>query len=354
MRWSKLVTMIDLHAEGEIGRVATAGFGTVPGDSMMEKMRYINEMDDTIRRFTVFEPRGAATSTVNLLFPPIRPEAAAGFIVLQADKAHAMSGSNAMCVATALLETGYIPMREPYTRLKLDTPAGLVSVTAECRGGRCERIALDMPPSFVHDLEVRLSVPEIGTVIVDIAYGGVFYALVDAAALGIPINRTNARRLVELASPIKRAVNQQVRVRHPDLPEINHVSYVMFCERGSDPSLIRGCTVIPPGRCDRSPCGTGTAARLAAMYARGEVRLGDELRAQSIIDTEFQVELTGQTCIGCGSEGAVLSRISGRAWIFGMYQCALDPTDPFAFGFALSDTWGPDVDEMRASLSTSG
>lgn len=347
MRWSKLVTMIDVHAEGEIGRVATAGFGTVPGNSMIEKMRYINEVDDTIRRFVVFEPRGTATATVNLLFPPTRSDAAAGFLVLQADKAHAMSGSNAMCVATALLETGYIPMEEPYTHLYLDTPAGLVGVTAECRSGRCERTTLDMPPSFVHDLEVPLDVPEIGTVIIDIAYGGVFYALVDVATLGVQINRKAARRLVELASLIKRAVNKQVRVRHPDLPEIDHVSYVMFCDRNrADPSLLRGCTVVLPGRCDRSPCGTGNAARLAVMHAKGEIKVGDKLRAQSIINSEFQVEVAGQTRVGGGSQGAVLPRVSGRAWIFGTHQCAVDPSDPFALGFALSDTWGPDVDHM--------
>jgi proline racemase len=340
MRWSRMLTMLDVHAEGEIGRVVTGGIGPIPGATMLDKMRHINEVDDSIRRFAVYEPRGTATTTVNLLLPPSRPEAAAGFLILQADRAHAMSGSNAMCVATALLETGMVAMQEPTTRLLLDTPAGLVGVTATCRDGRCERVTLDMVPSFAAELDVRLDVPELGRVRLDIAFGGVFYALVDARAAGLAITRANARLLVEAGSAIKRAVNEQVRVAHPELPGIDSVSYVMFCDREDDGGL-RNATIVLPGRCDRSPCGTGSSARLAVMHARGEVAVGETLRARSVIDSEFQVGITGTTRIG--ATPAVLPRISGRAWIYGMHQCGLDPTDPYPLGFTLSDMWGPDV-----------
>ncbi len=344
MRWSRMVTMLDVHAEGEIGRVATGGIGPIPGATMLEKMRYINEVDDSIRRFAVYEPRGTATTTVNLLLPPTHPEAAAGFIVLQADRAHAMSGSNAMCVATALLETGMVAMQEPTTRLMLDTPAGLVGVTATCRDGRCERVALDMVPSFAAELDVRLDVPGLGPVRLDVAFGGVFYALVDARAAGLAITRQNARGLVEAGSLIKRAVNAQVRVAHPVLPGIDHVSYVMFCDRDDDgqgSGELRHATIVLPGRCDRSPCGTGSSARLAVMHARGEVAVGETLRARSVIDSVFDIGITGTTRVG--GVPAVLPRIAGRAWIFGMHQCGLDPTDPYPLGFTLSDMWGPDV-----------
>lgn len=342
MRWSRMLTMVEVHAEGEIGRVVTGGLGPIPGASMLDKMRHINEVDDSIRRFTVYEPRGTAHATVNLLLPPSRPEADAGFIILQADRAHAMSGSNAMCVATALLETGMVAMVEPITRLVLDTPAGLVGVTAECRDGRCARVTLDMPASFAVELDVVLDVDGLGPVHLDIAFGGVFYALVDAGVGGWAIERGNARRLVEIGSRIKNAVNAQVRVAHPELPALNSVSYVMFCDRDRDnPSILRGSTIVLPGRCDRSPCGTGNAARLAVLHARGQVAVGEVLRARSIIDSEFQVVIARTATVG--GVPAVLPRISGRAWIFGVHHCGVDPTDPYPRGFTLSDMWGPDV-----------
>ena len=342
MRWSRMLTMVDVHAEGEIGRVVTGGLGHLPGATMLEKMRYINETDDSIRRFTVYEPRGTAHMTANLLLPPCHPDAAAGFIVLQADRAHAMSGSNAMCVATALLETGMVPMTEPQTRFALDTPAGLVGVTAECRDGRCARVTLDMVPCFAPELDVVLEVAGLGRVRMDIAFGGVFYALVDARAAGLAITRANARGLVEAASLIKREVNARVRVAHPELPGIDSVSYVMFCDRDrDDPTILRGSTIVLPGRCDRSPCGTGTSARLAALHARGEVAVGEALRSRSVIDSEFGARITGTARVG--GLPAVLPQISGRAWIYGVHQVGVDPTDPYPLGFTLSDMWGPDV-----------
>ncbi len=344
MRWSRMLTMLDVHAEGEIGRVVTGGLPTIPGATMLDKLRHINEVDDSIRRFAVYEPRGTAGTTVNLLLPACRPEADFGFLILQADRAHAMSGSNAMCVATALIETGMVAMVEPVTRLTLDTPAGLVGVAAECADGRCARVTLDMPPSFAAELDLVLEVDGLGPVRMDIAFGGVFYALVDARQAGWAIERGNARRLVEIASLIKRAVNARVRVSHPELPAIDHVSYVMFCDHDDDDGegrILRSSTIVLPGRCDRSPCGTGNAARLAAMHARGEVAVGERLRARSIIDSEFQVVIAATSTVG--GRPAVLPRVSGRAWIYGVHQCGVDPTDPYPLGFTLSDLWGPDV-----------
>ena len=261
---------------------------------------------------------------------------------MQPDACHPMSGSNAMCVTTVLLETGMLPMVEPETRVVLDTPAGLVTAIAACRAGRCERVSLDFVPSFVEHLGQPLEIEGIGTVRVDIAYGGDYFCLVDAAACGFAVVPSEARDMVALGRRIKRAARQQIAVRHPTIPDLREISYVMFCARGgaADQPLRNG-TVIHPGRLDRSPCGTGSAARLAVMHAKGELALGQTLEMRSVIDSRFEAQIVATTSIG--ERPAVIPRIAGRAWIYGLYQLGLDPSDPYPLGFTLADTWGPDV-----------
>ena len=179
MRWNKTVTMIEAHAEGEVGRVVTGGVGNIPGQTMLDKMNYLNEVDDSLRRFLVFEPRGYAQMSTNLLLPPVTPGADYGFLILQGDKVHAMSGSNCICVVTVLLETGMIEMRGPETVVTLDTPAGLVRAKAQCRDGKSERVTLEMPPSYVDQSDMKVDVKGLGEIQLDVAFGGIFYALVD-------------------------------------------------------------------------------------------------------------------------------------------------------------------------------
>jgi proline racemase len=338
MRWSKTLSVVGAHAEGEVGRVVTGGIVDLPGKTMLDKMRHLNEQDDSLRRFLLFEPRGGAQMSVNLLLPPTRPEADAGFIVLQSDKAHAMSGSNAMCVTTVLLETGILPMMEPETRIVLDTPAGLVTAAAACRGGKVERVALDFVPSFVEHLDHSLEVEGFGTLTVDVAYGGDYFSLVDARRAGFAITPDEARDMVDLGLRVTRAANQQTRVSHPELPGLEAISFTIFCGRGED-GAYRSGNVMYPGRLDRSPCGTGTAARLAVMHARGEIGLGERITHYSTIGSRFEAEITGIATVG--GRPAVTPRISGRAWIYGLYQLGVDPDDPYPLGFTLSDTWGP-------------
>jgi len=344
MRWKKTVTMIEAHAEGEAGRVVTGGVLDVPGATMLDKMVHINEVDDSIRRFCVFEPRGAAQMSTNLLFPPTRPDADAGFIVLQGDQAHAMSGSNCICVVTVLLETGLLPMTEPETIVRLDTPAGLVTARAECGDGKCRRVHLDMTPTFVEGLDVPVAVPGIGTVSVDIAFGGIYYALIEAKQLDLTIEPGAARTLVDVGSKIHRAARDQIVLNHPESASLNTLSYVMFVDTREDGELV-GATIMPPGRIDRSPCGTGNSARLAVRHARGEVSVGDSMTARSIIDSTFQVTLKGQTEIA--GRAAILPQISGRAWIHGIHQIGLDPSDPYPHGFKVSDCWGDAFDLLN-------
>jgi len=343
MRSSRLITTVDLHAEGEIGRVVTSGVPIIPGATMAERMRYINETDDSLRRFLVQEPRAAAQMSTNLLMAPMRPDADAAFLVLQVDRAHAMSGSNAICVTTALIETGMIAMREPETIVRLDTPAGLVTARARCRTGACERVVLAMTPAFAEALEVRVKTKGYGWVTGDIAFGGVYYFLVDSAQIGLTIEPANARALVAAGIEILAAANAALDIRHPENPAIFGVSYVMF--RAFDDVAkrrMRNATILWPGRIDRSPCGTGSTARAAVMVARGEAKIGDELCARSIIGSEFSVRIAGAEPQGAGARGPIVRvEIGGRAWIYATGQMVLDPADPFPSGFTLSDTWGP-------------
>ncbi len=345
MRFSRLLSTIDVHAGGEIGRVVTSGVMGLPGADMAEKMRYINEVDDSLRRFLVTEPRASAAMTTNLLFAPTRPDADAAFLVLQIDRAHAMSGSNAMCVVTALLESGMMPMRGPDTVVRLDTPAGLVVARAKCGDGRCHSVSLDMTPSFAGELDVRLTTPNVGTVTGDVAFGGIFYFLVDAQQVGLAITPGNARALVAAGIEILAAANKTLAVRHPDNPAIHGISYVMFRAWDDDGRrIMRNATILWPGRIDRSPCGTGSSARVAVLVARGENKPGDTLIARSIIGSEFAVEIAA---VEQGPRGPITrSRVTGSAWIHGMTQIALDPSDPFPSGFVLSDTWGPGISDL--------
>lgn len=333
--------MVEAHAEGEVGRVITSGVMDIPGKSMLEKMNYINHVDDSLRRFCVFEPRGYAPMSTNVLLPPTRDDCDLGFIVMQGDKAHAMSGSNCICVVTVALETGLVHMREPETVIRLDTPAGPVLASAHCSHGKCEQVELDMTPSFVEALGVPVNVTDVGELTLDIAFGGVYYALVNPRPLGLAIEPDQARSLVAAGTQVHRAVNSQVRIQHPELLDLNSISYVMFVDRKPDGSLL-GATILPPGRIDRSPCGTGNAARLAVLHARGEVKRGEHTAAYSIIGSRFDVSFVSETTVA-GRSG-VNARIAGRGWVHGIHQIGTDPTDPYPQGYLLSDCWGDAFD----------
>ena len=344
MQWSKTVTMIEAHAEGEVGRVVTGGVPDIPGDTMLKKLQYLNEQDDSIRRFCVMEPRGCAQMSTNLLLPPTRPDADAGFIILQGDRAHAMSGSNTICVVTVLLETGVIPMQEPETVVRLDMASGLITARAECRNGKCIRVELEANPSFAELLDAKVEVPGLGQVKTDIAFGGIYYGLIDPKQFGLKIEPDSARQLVDVGNRVHRAINEQLHFSHPDIPELDYISYTMFIDRKPDGDLV-GATILPPGRIDRSPCGTGNSARLAVRHARGEVEPGQSDIAKSIIGSTFSVTLKDVTVVG--ERPAVIPVISGRGWIHGMHQIGIDPTDPYPQGFMVSDCWGDAFDLLN-------
>ena len=311
---------------------------------MLERMQYLNEVDDSLRRFCVFEPRGYAQMSTNLLQPPMRDNTDAGFIIMQGDQAHAMSGSNCICVATVLLETGMIEMQEPQTVIRFDMPAGLVIATADCRNGKCERVSLAMTASFVHSLDNRVSTDNFGDIQVDIAFGGVFYGLIDIAQTGLSIDPGDARKLVALGTEVHRALNQSVEVVHPENDQLNGISYTMFIGRDAS-GTANGATILPPGRIDRSPCGTGNSARMALLHQRGEISVGERYSARSIIGSEFELTLLGTDKVA--GIDAVLPQVSGRGWIHGIHQIGIDPDDPYPEGYQVADCWGDGLDLLR-------
>ena len=340
--WKNSVELLLVHCQGEIGKVIVNGAPELPGATVLDKMNYINTVDDSLRRFVTFEPRAHVAMTANLLLPPTRPDADAGFIVLQPDKAHPMSGSNCICVVTALLETGRVKMVEPQTVVKLDTAAGLITARAQCKDGRCVSVSLDNVPAFVLELQRPVDT-RWGRIEADIAFGGVFYALVDVGQIGLTIAPEHARALAEAGIEIKALLKEQVSVAHPEIAGLDEIAYVMFRDRDAD-GAVRTCTTLKPGRVDRSPCGTGSSANLAVLHAKGEVKPGDSRISRSIIGGTFRAEAIGETNVG--NLRAVLPRITGDAWIYGREELRVDAADPFAKGFALSDTWGLQVGDL--------
>ena len=341
--WKNSLELLLVHAQGEIGKVIVGGAPEIPGATILDKMNHINNVDDSLRRFVTFEPRAHVAMTVNLLLEPTRPDADAGFIVLQADKAHPMSGSNCICVVTALLETGRVKMAEPETVVTLDTAAGLITARAHCKDGRCLSVSLDNVPAFVLHLDQAVKTRKWGTIRADIAFGGVFYALVDVQQIGLSIVPDNARALAEAGIEIKALLKQQVTVAHPEIEGLDEIAYVMFRDRDPD-GAVRTCTTLKPGRVDRSPCGTGSSANLAVLHAKGLVKVGDSRISRSIIGGMFKAEAIGEAAVG--NLKAVLPRITGEAWVYGREELRIDTADPFLTGFALSDTWGPQVGEL--------
>lgn len=343
MKFDRSLEILMVHAQGEIGNVIIGGAPDIPGDTILEKMNHINQVDDSLRRFVCFEPRANVAMSVNLLLPPCRPDADAAFIVLQADRAHPMSGSNCICVVTALLESGRVRMVEPETLVRLDTAAGLITVRARCEGRRCVSVSLDNVPAFVQALDAPVVTPKWGTIRADIAFGGVYYAQVDVDQVGLRIIPDNARELAEAGIEIKALLAEQIAVQHPEIANLNEIAYVMFRDYRPDGSVVT-CTTLKPGRVDRSPCGTGSSANLAILHARGKLRIGDARLSQSIIGGTFRAEAIGETTVG--GRPAILPRITGQAWIFGRQELRISPDDPFTSGFALSDTWGPQVGDL--------
>lgn len=340
MRFSRMITVVGVHAEGELNEVITGGVLDVPGKSVYEKMEYVQTKADWLRLFLLNEPRGKVNQCVNLVVPPCDPRADAGFVIIESDFYVPMSGTNTMCTTTALLETGMLPMTEPVTKLTLEAPGGLISVEAKCKDGKCESVSFNNVPAFVFCLQKPVEVPGVGTITVDVAYGGMIYCMVDAASLGIKLDPSEARDLVDLGEKIKRAAAIQLPCVHPENPGIHTINQTLFAgplRTESGVKTAKNTVIVSPGRHDRSPCGTGTTARLAIMHAKGQIGLNEDFVHESLIGTRFIGRVTGTG--RCGDKESVDIRITGRAWITAFHQYVLDPSDPFPLGYRVGDQW---------------
>lgn len=340
MRTTKTIHIISAHAEGEVGDVIVGGMTPPPGDTLWDQSRWIAR-DNTLRNFVLNEPRGGVFRHVNLLVPPKHPDADAAFIIMEPEDTPPMSGSNSICVATVLLDSGILPMQEPETHLTLEAPGGLVRVRAECKDGKAQRIFVQNLPSFAARLDATLEVEGLGTLVVDTAYGGDSFVCVDGPALGFTLSADEAHDIARLGVRITAAANEQLGFHHPDNPDWRHISFCLFAgpvvRQGHE--LRAGAAVaIRPGKVDRSPTGTALSARMALLHARGQMGVQDRLTTASLIGSTFAGRILSETTVG--GKPAIRPEISGRAWITGIHQHMLDPSDPWPEGYRLSDTWG--------------
>ncbi len=340
MRFDKSLQVVGVHAEGEVGNVIVGGFGQVPGETMFDKRNYLAQDRDWMRQLILSEPRGQVARNANIILPSNHPDADAGYVIMESIEYPVMSGSNTMCVATVLLETGMLPAEEPTTRLVLESPAGLIPLECEVKDGKVTSVRFTNQPAFVYHLDATVEVEGVGAVTVDVAWGGMAYVIVDARSFGMNITPDEARDICDLGERLKIAAAEQLDAVHPvnpDFPGITICEFILPPERIDGVLTAKNTVVVSPGRCDRSPCGTGTSARLAVMHARGEIGIGERFVHTSIIDSRFDCRIESETTVG--GVPAIVPSVAGQAWITDLTTLVLDPTDPYPGGYRLTDTW---------------
>jgi proline racemase len=350
MRLGRMIQAVDAHADGMPGRVITGGVGDVPGETMLDKARYLEEYRDDLRRLMLREPRGYPASCCNLVLPSASPAADFGYVIMEHVEYPAMSGTNTICVATVLIETGMVDVTEPVTTFTLEAPAGLIEIRATVENGKATSVTFRNVPAFAAHVGVPVEIPGVGTVTADIAWGGMFYAIADASQFGVELVPGRGRDIVRFGRMLTLAASEQYPVKHPADPSLAGVTISQLSGPPRSPGNHRRNAVTMStgpaswdnpasftGSIDRSPCGTGTSARMAALYARGELELRTEFRHESVTDTVFTGRLAGT--VQLGDVTAVIPEITGHAWITGFASYVVDPTDPFPAGFTVGDIW---------------
>ncbi|MCX4461505.1 proline racemase family protein [Streptomyces sp. NBC_01728] len=331
MRTSRLFSAVDSHTEGMPTRVVTGGIGVIPGATMNERRLYFVEHLDHVRRLLVNEPRGHSAMSGAILQPPTRPDADFGVLYIEVSGCLPMCGHGTIGVATVLVETGMVEVVEPVTSIRLDTPAGLVVANVTVKDGHAESVTLENVPAYCDRLDETIEVPGLGEVRYSLAFGGNFYAMVELDDLRLPFDRERKAEILSAGLAIMDAINTSAPPKHPQIDGVDHCHHVEFIAPGSDAAHSRHAMAIHPGWFDRSPCGTGTSARMAELHARGELALHHDFVNESFIGSRFTGRLVGETTVG--GLPAVLPTITGRAWVTGIGQYMLDPTDPYPAGF---------------------
>jgi len=350
MQISRTIQAVDAHAAGEPGRVIVGGVLDIPGATMFDKMAWLRANGDDLRLRMLREPRGYPAANCNLILPATNPAAAAGYVIMEQVEYPGMSGTNTMCVATVLLETGMVPMIVPVTELVLESPAGLIRLRCECRDGKVQSVTFRNVPAFATHLDAPIEVPTLGTVNVDVAYGGMFYAIAEAAPFGLRLTPDEGRDITRITELIVAAAAEQLPVVHPEQPGFAGITIGQLSGPAHDPAnSMRNVVTVSTGvvdfarpstwtgAIDRSPCGTGTCARMAVMHAKGQLTVGEAFRHEGILGTVFTGHLVEETAVG--PYRAVVPTITGTAWITGFASYVVDPTDPFPDGFTVGDIW---------------
>lgn len=333
MRSKRVFHAVDSHTEGMPTRVITGGVGIIPGKTMAERRQWFIDHSDDVRTLLMFEPRGHASMSGAILQPPTRDDADYGVLFIEVSGLLPMCGHGTIGVATVLVETGMVPVVEPVTTIRLDTPAGLVVADVAVENGAAKKVTIRNVPSFSLALDQSVEVPGLGQVQYDMAFGGNFYAVVDLEKLNLPFERAAKDQLLSAGLAIMAAINSTNPPVHPERADISGCHHVYLKAPGSTAALSRHAMAIYPGWFDRSPCGTGTSARMAQLHARGELALHTDFINESYIGTQFIGRLVEETTVG--GLPAVIPTITGRAWITGTAQYMLDPDDPFQAGFLL-------------------
>ncbi|MDM8524892.1 proline racemase family protein [Desulfococcaceae bacterium HSG8] len=335
MKIRRVFSTIDTHTGGEPTRTIVGGLPCIPGETIADKMLYMKENMDWVRTALMFEPRGHSVMSGVVLTEPRHPDADIGVIFIETGGYLPMCGHDTIGVSTALVETGMVRVEEPVTRITLDTPAGLTRVKVDVEDGVAKQVTFKNIPSFVMALDAEVDVPKFGNIRMDISYGGNVYAILPGAAVGITIAPENAGAIIEAGRIIRDAVNTQVRIQHPEKEFINSCTHVEFYGDPTTPGAhFKNAAFFADSGIDRSPCGTGTSARIASLYARGELKLNEEFVHESIIGSIFTARAVEET--KAGSYTAVIPEVTGSAHIMGMNQIFIDPDDPHKHGFLLS------------------
>jgi proline racemase len=350
MRLSNMIAAVDAHACGEPGRVIVGGVLDVPGATMFEKKVYLEERGDALRKRMLREPRGYPALCCNLILPATHPDADAGFVIMEQTEYPAMSGSNTICVATVLIETGMVAVDEPVTELVLEAPAGLIPIRAEVSNGKVTNVTFENLPAFAVHLDTEIEVPQLGTVAVDVAYGGMFYVIADAEQFGLRLIPAEGGTIARIGSMLRAAAREQLPAVHPENAEISGVSISQLSGPPHGREAARRNAVVVAtgeldwddpdtwtGALDRSPCGTGTCAKMATLHARGTLKIGDDFHHEGPLGTIFTGRIVRETQVG--PHPAVVTTLSGRAWITGIAQYVVDAEDPFPDGFTVGDLW---------------
>ncbi len=334
MNFSHSIQVVDSHTVGQATRVIVGGVPTLKGNSMMEKKLYLAEHYDYIRSSTMLEPRGHADMFGALLTEPTSPLADMGMIFLDGTEYLNMCGHGTIGVATVLVETGMVKVTEPYTDIVLEAPAGLVKVHVRVENGHAKNVSFINVPAFLYEKDVKVNIPDLGEVTFDISFGGSFFAIVKGTELGIEISTENMDHNIPIALKFLNYVKEHVKVQHPLLPEINKIELVeIYGEPKSNDADVQNMVVLGEGEVDRSPCGTGTCAKLADLYARGELGINEPFVHESILETKFTGTILDTTKVG--NFDAIIPEITGQAFVTGFNTLLIDPDDPLKYGFCL-------------------